>query len=109
MLIAGVDAVDRDGRPMADASIGARSPVPLAHVAVAPLRHTRLRPAGRRGHLGVPDQAAQPDAAPERDCHRVGGAAVGCAGARREFDAVGGAGGTALDHDPRHAGPHRTC
>jgi len=41
MLIAAVDAVDRDGRPMAIV-IGARSPLPLAHVAVAPLRHTRL-------------------------------------------------------------------
>jgi PAS domain S-box-containing protein len=41
MLIAPVDAVDRDGQPIA-ATIGARSPLPLAHVAVAPLRHTRL-------------------------------------------------------------------
>ena len=45
MLIAAVDAVDRDGRPLATV-IGARSPVPLAHVAVAPLRHTRLDLAG---------------------------------------------------------------
>ena len=41
MLIAGVDAVDRDGQPMATV-LGRRSAVPLAHVAVAPLRHTRL-------------------------------------------------------------------
>jgi CheY-like chemotaxis protein len=41
MLIAGLDAVDRDGRAIA-AVISGRSPVPLAHVAVAPLRHTRL-------------------------------------------------------------------
>ncbi|HET9267308.1 MAG TPA: PAS domain-containing protein [Vicinamibacterales bacterium] len=41
MLIAGVDAVDRDGQPIATV-LSRRSPVPLAHVAVAPLRHTRL-------------------------------------------------------------------
>jgi PAS domain S-box-containing protein len=41
MLIAGVDAVDRDGQPIATV-LGRRSPVALAHVAVAPLRHTRL-------------------------------------------------------------------
>jgi PAS domain S-box-containing protein len=41
MLIAGVDAVDRSGQPLATV-IGARSPLPLAHIAVAPLRHTRL-------------------------------------------------------------------
>jgi PAS domain S-box-containing protein len=41
MLIAAVDAVDRDGRPIANV-IGVRSPLPLAHVAMAPLRHTRL-------------------------------------------------------------------
>jgi len=45
MLIAGVDAVGRDGRPLATV-IGDRSPLPLAHVAVAPLRHTRLDLAG---------------------------------------------------------------
>ncbi|HEV8395921.1 MAG TPA: PAS domain-containing protein [Vicinamibacterales bacterium] len=45
MLIAGVDAVDRDGRPIATV-IAARSPLPLAYVAVAPLRHTRLDPPG---------------------------------------------------------------
>jgi PAS domain S-box-containing protein len=41
ILIAGVDTMDRDGRPIAT-MIGARSPLPLAHVAMAPLRHTRL-------------------------------------------------------------------
>jgi CheY-like chemotaxis protein len=41
LLIAGLDAVDRDGRPIASV-INARSPLPLAYVAVAPLRHTRL-------------------------------------------------------------------
>jgi CheY-like chemotaxis protein len=40
-----LDAVDRDGRPLATV-IGARSPLPLAHVAVAPLRHTRPDLAG---------------------------------------------------------------
>jgi CheY-like chemotaxis protein len=45
MLIAGVDAVDRDGRPIATV-LGRRSPVPLAHVGVAPLRHTRLEVPG---------------------------------------------------------------
>ena len=45
MLIAAVDAVDRDGRPLG-APLAALSPVPLAHVAVAPLRHTRDRSAG---------------------------------------------------------------
>jgi two-component system, sensor histidine kinase and response regulator len=41
MVIAGLDAVDRDGRAIANVIAG-RSPVPLAHVAVAPLRHTRI-------------------------------------------------------------------
>ena len=41
LLIAGLDALDRDGRPIASV-INARSPLPLAYVAVAPLRHTRL-------------------------------------------------------------------
>jgi PAS domain S-box-containing protein len=47
MLIAGVDAVDRDGRPMA-AVINARSPLALASVAIAPLRHTRADAPGDR-------------------------------------------------------------
>jgi signal transduction histidine kinase/CheY-like chemotaxis protein len=41
LLIAGLDAVDRDGRPIASL-IASRSPLPLAYVAVAPLRHARL-------------------------------------------------------------------
>jgi two-component system, sensor histidine kinase and response regulator len=40
MVIAPVDAADRDGRPIASA-LAACSPVPMASVAVAPLRHTR--------------------------------------------------------------------
>ena len=62
MLIAAVDAVDRDGRPIA-AVVGGGSPLPLAHVAVAPLRHTRLDLPGDVHDLRLPDQAAQPDAA----------------------------------------------
>jgi PAS domain S-box-containing protein len=47
MLVAAVDAVDRDGRPMA-AAIEARSPLALASVAIAPLRHARAAGVGDR-------------------------------------------------------------
>jgi two-component system, sensor histidine kinase and response regulator len=41
MLIAPVDAVDRAGRPIF-AALSAGSPVPMANIAVAPLRHARI-------------------------------------------------------------------
>jgi two-component system, sensor histidine kinase and response regulator len=41
MVMAPIDAMDRDGRPIASA-LAACSPLPMAHVAVAPLRHARI-------------------------------------------------------------------
>jgi len=105
----GVDAVDRDGRAIAKV-IGARSPVPLAFVAMAPLRHTRLDLPGDVHIAAYLDQAAQPLVAAERDRHRVGeprgvaGAAARAARAhrRRQLSEPEGSGAAAEEARGAH-------
>jgi len=101
VLIAAVDAVDREGRPIA-AALAAASRGPLAHVAVAPLRHVRL---DRPGEATASAYLTKP-LSPSRLLNAVSAAWAGRADTRSLRGIVPPAGGLTPDTAAPVNAPH---